>query len=90
MTDKEIKKIIRQLKKHELSIREVPDEVKHHKEIVAAERKLGLRIEGNRGYDVIHGFFFVEEEIVWYDFSDEPKSRTQRMTFETIFRWRYL
>ena len=31
MTDKEIKKIIRQLKKHELSIREVPDEVKHHK-----------------------------------------------------------
>ena len=84
MTDKEIKKIIRQLKKHELSIREVPDEVKHHKEIVAAERKLGLRIEGNRGYDVIHGFFFVEEEIVWYDFSDEPKSRTQRMTFETI------
>lgn len=84
MTDKEIKKIIRQLKKHELSIREVPDEVKHHKEIVAAERKLGLRKEGNRGYDVIHGFFFVEEEIIWYDFSDEPTSRTQRVTFETI------
>ena len=84
MTNRDIKKIIRQLKKHELSIMDVPEAVKYHKDIVAAERKFGLRKEGNRGFDVVHELFFVEEELLYDDFMGEVKSCNQRLTFDSI------
>lgn len=84
MTAKEIKQIIRQLKNHELDIRDVPEEVRYHQDIVAAERKFGLRKELNRGYDVIHKFFFVEEDIFYKNFMEEPISKRERLTFETF------
>lgn len=84
MLDKEIKRIISQLEKNELSITEVPDELKLNKDILIAERKLGLRREGNRGYDAIHGYFFVEVELVCYDDLDEPDTCSNTITFETI------
>lgn len=63
MIDKEIKQIICQLESFEMNIRDVPEELRNNKDIIAAERKFGLRKEFNRGFDVIHNFFFVEEEI---------------------------
>ncbi len=84
MTGREIKKIIHQLKTNELSIRDVPEEVSHHKDIVAAERKFGLRKELNRGFDVIHDYFFVEEEIFCKNLMGELIGRENRLTFDTI------
>ena len=38
MTKKEIKQIIRQLKTYEMDVRDVPQEVCYHKDIIEAER----------------------------------------------------
>lgn len=84
MTGKEIKNIIRRLKNNELRVMDVPEEVKYHKDIIKAERKYGLRIEGNRGYDVINNCFFVEEELQYTDALGESRSRSQRIVFETM------
>ncbi len=88
MTDKEIKQIIHQLKSHEMSIRDVPKEVRHHKNIVAAERKFGLRKELNRGFDAIHNFFFVEEfveeEILCKNLMGELTGREKKRTFNRL------
>lgn len=84
MTNKEIKQIIRQLKSHEMSIRDVPEEVRHDKDIVAAERKFGLRKEFNRGFDVIHNFFFVEEKIFCKGLMGELIGQDNRLTFDTF------
>lgn len=67
-----------------MSIKDVPEEVRHHKNILATERKLGLRKELNRGFDVIHNFFFVEEKIFYKDLMGELISRDNRPTFETF------
>lgn len=84
MTDKGIKQIISQLKSHEMGIMDVPEEVRHHKNIVAAERKIGLRKELNRGFDAIHNFFFVEEEIFCKNLMGELTGREKRLTFDTF------
>lgn len=84
MTAKEIKQIIRRLKSHEMSIRDVPEEVRYDKNIVEAERKFGLRQELNRGYDVIHNFFFVEEKILCKNLIGELTGRDNRLTFDTF------
>lgn len=84
MTTKEIKQIIRQLKSREMSIEDVPEEMCYHKNIVAAERKFGLRKELNRGFDVIHDFFFIEEEIFCKNLGEELYGRKKRITFDTF------
>lgn len=83
MTAKEIKQIIQGLKFHVISIRHVPEEVRYDKNIVAAERKYGLRRELNRGFDVINNFFFVEE-IIYEDLMGELISQENRLTFDTF------
>lgn len=60
---KEVKRIIRQLKKSEISCFCVPEEYRNDKNIIDAERKLGIRKLGRRGYDFIRNSFFVEEEL---------------------------
>lgn len=84
MTIKEIKQIIRQLESHEMSVMDVPEEVRYHKKIVTTERKLGLRKELNRGFDVIHNFFFVEEKIFFKNRRGELIDRDNRLTFNTF------
>ena len=81
MTKNGIKQIIRKLKNYELDIRNVPEEIMYHKDIVAAERKYGLRIEKNRGYDIIRNLFFVEEEVFYRDYG-ELTGRNESLTFE--------
>lgn len=58
-----IQKVVQQLISGELEVWDLPKELELQKEIVATERRLGLRIEGRRGYDVIRDHFFVEETI---------------------------
>lgn len=87
MTDKEIKQIIHQLKSYEMSIKDVPEEVRYDKKVVAAERKLGLRREFNRGFDVIHNFFFVEEKIFYKDLMGELIGRDNRLIFDTFEKY---
>lgn len=84
MTAKDIKQIIRKLETHELSVCDVPEELHYHKNIVAAERKIGLRKELNRGYDVIHNFYFVEETIFYENSMGELIGQDNRLTFDTI------
>ena len=75
MVESEIKKIIRQLKKNEISIFDVPEEYKNNIQLVTFERKSGLRITGKRGFDIIYNSFFVEEELMYIDADrDERKS----------------
>lgn len=60
---KEVKKIVRQLKKSEINCFCVPEEYQNDKNIIDIERKLGMRKVGKRGYDIIRDTFFVEEEL---------------------------
>ncbi len=55
MLNRRIIQIINQLKRHEIYVMDVPEELRHNKSILAVEREEGLRIEGNRGYDAING-----------------------------------
>ncbi len=61
--NKEVKKIISDLKKQRISIDDIPDQFKNDWDVIVTERRLGLRTVGRRGYDVISGRFFVEEKI---------------------------
>ena len=62
MVQPEIKKIIKQLKKNEIRVFDIPEEYENDIQIVIFERKLGLRITGKRGFDIIANSFFVEED----------------------------
>ncbi len=84
MNKKEIKLIIKQLKEYELKITDVPEEIRHHKDVVLAERKYGLRKELNRGYDVIRNLFFVKEELYYKNLMGEIVSRKNKVSFESI------
>lgn len=57
MDKKEIMRITRKLKKGEMSAFEVPEELKEDIKIISLERKLGMRITGKRGFDVISNTF---------------------------------
>ena len=63
----EIKKIIRQLKKKEIRVFDVPEEYKNDIQLVTFERKAGFRITGKRGFDIISNSFFVEETLIYLD-----------------------
>lgn len=60
----EAKRIIKELKSGELEVRNVPEKFALDSNVVKAERKLGLRKSGHRGFDVITQTFFVEED--WF------------------------
>lgn len=55
--------IITKLKKCEISVRDIPYEYRTDKDIIAVERKTGLRRLFRCGYDVIQDHYFVEEDI---------------------------
>lgn len=58
------KRIIKELKSGELEVRNVPEEFALDSNVVKAERKLGLRKSGHRGFDVIAQTFFCRRRLV--------------------------
>lgn len=60
---KEVKNIIKQMTNSEINCFCIPEEYRNDKNIIEAERKLGIRKIGRRGYDIIRNTFFVEEEL---------------------------
>ena len=59
--DEKINALINKLKTKKITHWDIPIEYLSNEEIISAERKLGIRIPGNRGYDVIKDKLFVEE-----------------------------
>lgn len=72
VSDKDIERYVRQLKKKEIYFFDVPEVYRLHPEIVRVERNLGIRKSDRRGYDVIRDSFFVEE-VVLNKFIEEKK-----------------
>ena len=83
MVSPEEKLIIKKLKTGELEMRDVPEEFALDSNVVKAERKLGLRKSGHRGFDVIAQIFFVEEDWFHKDLSGNLVSRLHKMTFDS-------
>lgn len=80
----EIKCIIEELRSGELEVRNVPEEFALDSNIVKAERELGLRKSGHRGFDVIAQMFFVEEDWFCKDLSGNLVSRFHKMVFNSF------
>ena len=80
----EVECIINELKSGELEVRNVPEEFALDLNVVRAERKLGLRKSGHRGFDVITQKFFVEEQWSHKDLSDNLISRLHQITFDSF------
>ena len=77
----EVKRIIKKLKAGDLTVNSVPKELSRNIDILRAERKLGLRKSGHRGFDVIRQEFFVEEEWFYLGDPDEPYSSKHKEIF---------
>lgn len=86
MNDK-IKQIIHQLETNEISIKDIPEELQYCSDILQVERELGLRKEFNRGFDIIHNFFFVEEKIFYRNYKDELACENKRTVFDTFEKY---
>jgi len=80
--NKEVSNIIKKIKMKNIDYIDIPLELRENPDIIDAERKVGLRVFSNRGYDVISNRFFVEENII--DFRDNSILRTIPTTFETF------
>ena len=80
----EVERIIKELKSGELEMRNVPEEFALNSDVVKAERKLGLRKSGRRGFDVIAQVFFVEEEWFSKNLIGALVSRSYKMTFTSF------
>lgn len=80
----EAKRIIKGLKNGELEVRNVPKEFALDSNVVKAERKLGLRKSGYRGFDVITQTFFVEEDWFHTDSLGDLVSALHKMTFNSF------
>lgn len=80
----EAKRIIKGLKNGELEVRNVPKEFALDSNVVKAERKLGLRKSGYRGFDVITQTFFVEEDWFHTDSLGDLVSAMHKMTFNSF------
>ena len=87
MTKSEVKEIIRQLKKKEIRVFDVPKEYENDIQIVTLERKLGLRITGKRGFDIISNSFFVEEELIYVDTDGEEQKRHISLLFDNFISY---
>lgn len=77
----EVNKIIQNLRKKKIGVNDIPEIYAQDEHIIATELELNLRKRGRRGFDVISGLFFVEEEIVHRYYSSE-RIVEQKMTFE--------
>lgn len=77
MTEKDIKKYLRQLKTNKIGYFDVPEEYRLHPDMVKGERKLRIRRSDKRGYDVIRNSFFVEEIV--YDKDSYVETRERRI-----------
>lgn len=84
MAQSEIKKIIRQLKKKEIRVFDVPEEYKNDIQLVTFERKAGFRITGKRGFDIISNSFFVEETLIHIDVDGEERKRDVFLNFDNF------
>lgn len=84
MAQSEIKKIIRQLKKKEIRVFDVPEEYKNDIQIVTFERKAGLRITDKKGFDIISNTFFVEESLIHIDVYGEEHKRGIFISFDNF------
>ena len=67
----EVNKIIQNLRKKKIGVNDIPEIFAQNEHIIAAELELNLRKRGRRGFDIISGLFFVEEEIVHKYYSGE-------------------
>ena len=82
--------IINELQSGELEVRNVPEEFALDLNVVKAERELGLRKSGHRGFDVITQNFFVEEQWFHKDLSDNfipILHRTRFNSFEQYYNF---
>lgn len=98
----DIHEIIRKLQNYELRVIDVPEEFESNMEIIRAERKLGLRLSNEKGFDVLSQNFFVNEELRYKagqndarSFLSEPvgdgmvcrHNKTYFLTFEELFNF---
>ena len=86
-TSPEVKKIIKELKSGELEVRNVPEEFALDSKVVRAERKLGVRESGYRGFDVITQKFFVEEQWFHKNYQDELVPESHKITFDSFVEY---
>ena len=84
MAQTEIKKIIRQLKKKEIRVFDVPEEYENDIQIVTFERKVGLRITDKKGFDIISNTFFVEESLIHIDVDGKEHKRGIFISFDNF------
>ena len=80
----EVKCIIDKLKTGELEVRGVPVEFSLDPNVIQAERTLGIRKSGRRGFDVINQSFFVEEVWIYKDLSGDLRPTMHRETFDSF------
>lgn len=84
IVESEVKKIIRQLKKKEISLLDVPEEYENNIQIVTFERQLGMRVTGKRGFDIISNSFFVEEELIHIDLEGQNRKKSISLSFDNF------
>ena len=82
MVRAEMRKIIKQLKRNEIGVFDIPEEYQNSIEIVYFERESGLRITGKRGFDIISNTFFVEEDLVHTEITGEEQKKSVFMSFD--------
>ncbi len=82
MAQSKVKKIIKQLKRNEIKVFDIPNEYQNSIEIVYFERKYGLRITKKRGFDIISNTFFVEEDLVHIDITGEEQKKSVFRSFK--------
>lgn len=77
-----IKKILKQLKKNEITVFDVPEEYENDIQIVTFERKARLRITGKKGFDIISNAFFVEETLIHINIDSEERKKDIFLSFD--------
>lgn len=82
--DVDIKKYVKALKHKEIKdFFDVPVEIRNHPDIVKVERKLKLRRNEMRGYDIVNNNFFVNEAVIKIDAYDGlATERIHNSTFD--------
>lgn len=81
MVESKVKEIIRQLKKKEIRVFDVPEAYKNDIQLVTFEREAGLRITGKRGFDIISNSFFVEETLIYVN---TEGAESQKSIFQSL------
>lgn len=85
--DNNIREIIDKLEKFEMRSIDVPEEFALNKEVVRTERRLGLRITEERGFDVLQQTFFVLEKLLFKKQIDDISPIFTEG--EMSFKWSY-